>query len=415
MKDANTCLDWQTLAALSEEHGPSFFILDLPKFRSNFQALRAAFRAHYPAVEIGYSYKTNYTPHLCYAAHEEGGYAEVVSEMEYAAAKRLNIPGERIIYNGPYKADWSFLEAAHSGATLNLDSQRDLQLLRQAAEAQSDKTIKVVLRTNFAIGADVSRFGFDVSGEEFRLALQTLDAIPNAELFGLHCHFPDRDLDSFRRRAEGLVALAHSVFPDRPPRVLNIGGGYFSRMPESLRRTRSEPPATFEDYGEVIGQVLSKAFAAGPEHPTLFIEPGTALVADCQVFYTQVISTKSVRGRHFATVAGSIFDISPNAKSKVLPVTSIRKQDVQVRSGSPVAIVGFTCIEGDILTEDFDGELATEDFVAYGNVGSYSLVMRPPFILPSNPVLMRDDMGILSLIKARQSNSAPFDDFTDPL
>lgn len=414
MKDLNGSFDWNALAEIAREHGPSFFVLNLPKFRSNFRALREAFLAHYPSVEIGYSYKTNYTPHLCLAAHEEGGHAEVVSEMEYAAAKRLKIPGDRIIYNGPYKADWSFFEAAHTGATLNLDSVRDLWLLSQAADTDTTKIVNVVFRVNFEIGGDLSRFGFDVDGDDFRSALTAVNALPNVKLCGLHCHFPDRDLESFRRRAEGLVKLMRGVFPDDPPDILNIGGGYFSQMPDSLRRTRPEPPATFSDYGKVVGKILSTALAGAEKKPTLFLEPGTALVADCQTFYTQVISTKSIRGKHFATVAGSIFDISPNAKSRVLPVAAIRKSQVAEATDQPVAIVGFTCIEGDILTEAFGEGLSSGDFVSYQNVGSYSVVMRPPFILPSNPVLMRGESGTLSLIKARQSNLAPFKDFIGP-
>ncbi len=50
-------------------------------------------------------------------------------------------------------------------------------------------------------------------------------------------------------------------------------------------------------------------------------------------------------------------------------------------------IVGFTCIEGDVLEKDYSGELGIGDYLVIGNCGSYSLVMKPPFILPNFPVL----------------------------
>jgi diaminopimelate decarboxylase len=50
-------------------------------------------------------------------------------------------------------------------------------------------------------------------------------------------------------------------------------------------------------------------------------------------------------------------------------------------------MVGFTCIEGDVLYHDYSGELANGDAIVFGNCGSYSLVMKPPFILPNFPVL----------------------------
>ena len=235
-------LGFAALETLSATHGESFFVLDGARFAQNFQALHKAFAEPYGPVKIGYSYKTNYTPQLCRIVDDLGGFAEVVSEMEYAHAKRLGVGGERIIFNGPVKAEWAFAEAALSGATLNLDSLRDVALLRAVAGDNPEAEIAVVVRVNFDIGGDVSRFGMDVDGPEFAETLAVIAAQPNLSLKGLHCHFPDRDLESFTRRAQGMVALTRQVFPDAPPEVLNIGGGYFSYMPESLRARFDVPP-----------------------------------------------------------------------------------------------------------------------------------------------------------------------------
>ena len=406
-------LDYSSYFDLAEKHGPSFFVLDAARLRANFRSLHSVFSANYHKVEIGYSYKTNYTPKICRILQDEGAWAEVVSEMEYAAACRLGTPGNRIIFNGPYKADWAFREAALGGAIINIDSLREIAILRSVAmTANVGIQIQVVLRTNFAIDHNVSRFGFDVEGAEFAEALESVRTLPNVNLAGLHCHFPNRDLDSFRRRAEGLVALCKRVFPNQPPELLNIGGGFFSSLPESLRCTTSEIPPTFADYATVVGQIFSQAFPDPVASPTLFLEPGTALVADVLTFYTQVVSTKTIRDRHFATVAGSIFDISPNAKTKSLPVTPILNPLSSREPEREFAIAGFTCIEGDLLTDSLTAPLNIGDALAYGNVGSYSVVMRPPFILPSNPVLMARAGGAgFDVIKARQSNAAVFDLF----
>jgi diaminopimelate decarboxylase len=406
-------LDYEAFCTLASEHGSSFFILDADQLRKNYKFLHNAFAMHYPRVEIGYSYKTNYTPQICRILQDAGAWAEVVSEMEFAAARRLGTPNNQIIFNGPYKAEWAFREAALGGASINLDNHRDLDLLSAvAAKAPSGVMIRVLLRTNFAIDENVSRFGFDVEGPEFAFALETVNNLPNVYLAGLHCHFPNRDLDSFRRRTEGMVSLCKRIFPNHPPEVLNIGGGYFSNLPESLRSIQTKPYATFNDYGEVVGAILSKAFPNSDTAPTLFLEPGTALVSDVLTFYTQVISTKTVRSRHFATVAGSIFDISPNAKTKSLPVTAILNKKAPRVPARNFSIAGFTCIESDILTDNLTAALQTGDVLVYGNVGSYSIVMRPPFILPTNPILMaRTDGTGFEVIKARQSNSSVFDLF----
>ena len=48
---------------------------------------------------------------------------------------------------------------------------------------------------------------------------------------------------------------------------------------------------------------------------------------------------------------------------------------------------GFTCIESDYLYRHYDGSLAVGDIVEFGNVGSYSVVLKPPFILPNFPMI----------------------------
>ena len=403
-------MDWAAADAVAAEHGESFFIFDEAKFRANFTNLRAAFDAHYPHTRIGYSYKTNYTPYLCRIVHALGGYAEVVSEMEYELARRLGIEGPRIIFNGPYKSGVGFRDAALRGARINLDSTRDTELLIDVARDNPGKIFDVVIRCNFPLAADaVSRFGMDVEGAAFRTTLTAIDHAANIRLAGLHCHFPDRDLDSFGRRARKMVALTRQIFPDAPPDLLNIGGGYFSDMPEALRQSFGVPPARFEDYGALVGGILQDAFGGTGTPPALFLEPGTAIVADTFRFYTRVVGTKTVRGRHFATVAGSIFDISPTARSRNLPAQALC-QGGGASQDEPYDIVGFTCIEGDILTEGLAAPLATGDFITFGNVGSYSVVMRPPFILPANPILVAQDDGI-KVIKNRETGSDVFRNF----
>ena len=143
-------------------------MLDPVRLCSNYWSLYNSFSAYYPKIQIGYSYKTNYTPKICKLLHDEGAWAEVVSEMEYSAALRLGVPDRKIIFNGPYKAEWAFRKAALSGAILNLDSQRDLDLLTDIANQSSlDTKIRVVLRTNFPIDCNISRFGFDVESSSF--------------------------------------------------------------------------------------------------------------------------------------------------------------------------------------------------------------------------------------------------------
>ena len=71
---------------------------------------------------------------------------------------------------------------------------------------------------------------------------------------------------------------------------------------------------------------------------------------------------------------------------------------------------GYTCIETDYLYRGYQGKLAVGDFVVFHNVGSYSLVMKPPFILPDGPVLELIN-GKIVPAKRKQSEESIFGDF----
>ena len=72
--------------------------------------------------------------------------------------------------------------------------------------------------------------------------------------------------------------------------------------------------------------------------------------------------------------------------------------------------VGFTCIESDVLYKGYSGKVGIGDMVVISNCGSYSLVMKPPFILPQFPVLDISE-GDIELIKRKEKFSDVFSTF----
>lgn len=407
-------MEWREAEALTRIHGEGFFVYDEAAFERNFRGLEAAFNRHYAPTRLAYSYKTNYTPDIGRLVDRLGGYAEVVSEMEYGLARAIGVDGSRIVYNGPCKSPASLRRALPEGATVNLDSSRDLEGVLAVARSAAGRTFGVAIRCNFPLDGKLdSRFGFDVEGEEFREAVAALRRAPNVRLAGLHCHFPNRDLASYAIRAERMIGLAQELFA-APPDFLNLGGGYYGTLPRELRERCTVSPPSFDDYARVVAGAIAAAFPEPDRRPLLLIEPGTALVADTFEFVTRVLSTKTVRGRRIATVAASIFNISPNTRSVNLPVRVLRRTAVESTGAdcAPVDVAGFTCIESDYLTRGLGGPIAAGDFLVYSNVGSYSIVMKPPFILPNAPILKRcQGSGELVVIKQRESYEYIFRNF----
>lgn len=396
------------LEQLSKEYGDTFYLLDTDQFRRNFLELRGEFRKIYPKSNIAYSYKTNYIPELCKIVDELGGYAEVVSDMECEIAKTIGVTPERIAFNGPYKNKAKVEEFLLDGVNINVDSIYELQHVVTVVNKYPEKEFAIGIRCNFDIGDGVlSRFGFDVEGEEFQKALCLIKDTPNLRLKGMHSHFASRSLNTWPVRARKMLEVVQKYYEGVPEYICQ-GGGIFGKMAESLKSQFDSYIPNYKEYAKAICPLYQELYGELPaeQQPTLFIEPGSALVGDCMKFAAKVVSIKNVRGKNIATLLGSIYNINPTLNKKNPPLEVYHMGENPPRMYQDLDFGGFTCIESDYLYRHYDGELAVGDYVVFGNVGSYSVVLKPPFILPNFAIAELKDNGENRLIKRAES----FDD-----
>ena len=389
-------LSCEMLSGLSKAYGDAFYLLDAFKFRSNYRELLSAFQAYYSDTHIAYSYKTNYIPRLCAIVQEEGGYAEVVSEMEYTLAKRLGVEDNSIYYNGPYKKTDVLSDVLLRGAHVNIDSIEEAARIAEIAQEYTDREIKIGIRCNFDIGnGRISRFGIDAEGDALDQAAALLKKQKNLKISGLHCHFPDRDLGSYKRRIEKMLGLIQRKI-DWKLDYISIGGGYFGSIPKEFSSQFHTPIPSFEDYGKTVGEKLRQAYKDCPEEdrPTLIIEPGSALVADAMAYVARIVSLKKIRGRDIAVLTGSSYNINPNAKGVNRPIEIVHASDGNGdRQTGNWDLTGYTCIEDDVMYRGLKEELQAGDYIVFKNIGSYSVVFKPPFILPNVPIIGLEDGG----------------------
>ena len=167
------------------------------------------------------------------------------------------------------------------------------------------------------------------------------------------------------------------------PERIDIGGGLFGKMEDSLKVQFSTEIPDYKAYAEVAATQFADYFKNSNEKPELVIEPGSAVVGDCMKFVGTVKTIKNVRGKYIASVLGSQKNISMSGINPPMNVIHMSEGE----SYSNLDMVGFTCIEGDVIYRNYTGELAVDDVIVISNCGSYSLVMKPPFILPNFPVL----------------------------
>lgn len=366
---------------LRKEYGEAYYLLDSDQFRTNFLELKEAFSSIYPNFNIAYSYKTNYTPKFCKIVNELGGYAEVVSEMEMELALRCGVEYSRIIWNGPIKDRERMSEFLLAGGTVNIDSISEAEYIKELAE-KADHKLNVGIRCNYDVADGVvSRFGFDVDGEDFKKVLEIVTTTPNLHFVNFQCHYAKRQIEYWPARAKGMVELLDKVgvIPER----VDIGGGLFGKMADSLKAQFTSEIPGYKGYAKAAATVFADYFKGKEKAPELIIEPGSAVVGDCMKFVGTVKTVKNVRGKYFASVLGSQKNISMTGINPPMEVVHMGDG----KEYENLDLVGFTCIEGDVLFRNYTGELAVGDAIVISNCGSYSLVMKPPFILPNFPVL----------------------------
>lgn len=392
----------ELICDISKDYGESFYLFDVKQFERNFKELLSAFQAVYPNSQIAYSYKTNYMPIVCKIIDRLGGFAEIVSDMEYEIAKRIGVKQEKIIFNGPYKNPEAVKELLLNGGTVNIDSSHELLVIEEIAKNYPDKRLNIGIRCNFKINDDVlSRFGIDVDSEEFTRVIAFSQSFPNLNLVGLHCHFASRRLETWPERAIGMAALIKERFTGIPDQI-DLGGGLFGKMGDSLKVQFDSYIPNYEEYAAAAAGIINNNFT-GDKKPMLLIEPGSALVGDTMKFAAKVVSIKTVRGKAIATLLGSIYNINPTLNKKNPPITVFRVGE-NVTEFSDLDFGGFTCIESDYLYRGYSGKLSVGDYVVFDNVGSYSVVLKPPFILPNFAVIAYDDeTGNLELVKHRET------------
>jgi diaminopimelate decarboxylase len=383
--------DFATYRQLTKEYGDAFFLLDEHAFERNLGEFLNHFQAIYPRTSLGYSYKTNYLPRLAQIVQSKGHYAEVVSAMEYDLARWLGVPGERIIFNGPLKQEPELQRAMLEGAAINLDGLEELELAARIAAQHPARQFAFGLRCNLDLGERrISRFGFDADSRDLDTAVKLLRSQPNLELAGLHCHLSTtgRTVESYRLRTERLLQLADRYFPEAPPKYLDIGGGFYGKVPPDLRAQFSHELPAYAQYAEGIAPLLKQHY--GAQGPELILEPGVAVVSDVLRFVTTVVGLKTIRGRQLALVVGSIHNVKPTGTEMKLALELLANPEAKRQLAGPVDLVGYTCMEHDCLYPEFSGAIRLGDIAVFHNMGAYTLVFKPPFIRPNPPIIGYD-------------------------
>ena len=398
-------LSLKTIKELEQQYGNPLYIFNPSEFIENYHEIEDTFRKIYPNYRICYSYKTNYTPAICALVKDLGGYAEVVSDMEYELALKLGYEPKRIVYNGPEKGHYLESHILNHGIT-NIDRIEEVARICELAKKYPEEVLSVGIRLNYEIDAGyVSRFGIDIS--EFRNTISLLMA-SGIRIAGLHCHMSRaRGLKQWERRASTMIELVdnYQLFDID---YISLGSGMAGHMDDELKAQFPYVPS-YKEYADVVFSKFAEFYKDKKNKPILFTEPGTTLISKYIDFVAKVEGIKHIRDKQFVLLNCSFHNLGETSQMKNLPIRIFH-------NGGEKAIltestfVGYTCLEQDIMFRGFTGELAIGDYIVFGNVGGYSIVDKPPFILPNCPMIAYEN-NKTSLIKRKESFSDIFRSF----
>lgn len=400
----------EKIKQLEKEYGLPLYVFHQKEFEENYLNLLKIFQKIYPKYNIAYSYKTNYTPKICSIVKKLGGLAEVVSDMEYRLAKKLGYENKNIIFNGPIKGKALF-EHLLNGGVINVDSINELEKIISFAQKNFNKIFKIAFRVNIDIGQGfTSRFGLDAyedersKDSELEKAFLLVNKCSNIRIVGLHCHIGRaRNIEAWENRIRIMFKLIDMYFKE-VPEFIDLGSGMNSIMEESLAEQFPGPIPTYDEYAFVVAKAMKIKFGDldYDKQPILYTEPGTTIISKYISFIAKVENIKNVKNKTYVTFNCSSGNMGDICRLKKLPI-SIYHVGEQSTKCENATFVGYTCLEHDHIYEGYDGEISVGDFVEFRNIGSYSNVFKPPFILPNCAMISENKDGSVELIKKAET------------
>lgn len=392
-------IDVTTIRELEKEYGLPLYVFDESAFIENYTHFTECFQSAYANYRVSYSYKTNYTPYVCKLIQQLGGFAEVVSGMEYHIAKEIGYQNDRIIFNGPDKGR-DGVTAFLNGSIVNVDHIDELKKLCEAAESFPEKKFKCGLRVNLDVGQNfISRFGMDE--KDIAAAFDLVSTVPNLTISGLHCHISRcRGKEAWQKRTEIMLALADKYFA-KTPDYIDLGSGMFGNMAPSFKAQFSNIPS-YEEYASVTAQIVAEHYKDDEKKPILFTEPGTTLINKYFDVIAKVDAIKTIRGKAFAVLNCSEHNLGETCTLKQLPLEVIHNIENH-EEYTDVDFTGYTCLEQDVMYTGYNGKLTIGAYVVFGNTGGYSNVLKPPFIKPNCAMVAFTVDGEVKLIKRAET------------
>jgi diaminopimelate decarboxylase len=413
------------LRRLALTYGTPLFILDRAYLQRRMQTFVGTWKRAFPLGEIYYSYKTNYLPDVCRAAHASGMGADAVSGYELEHARRM-CPQLPIVFNGPMKTRTELKLALDIKARINIDCEEEIDRLSElCAGHQADYEVGLRVNPGSAVFGSKDRsfvsahrlamqrakFGWPIeSGHAARIAAKI--ASRGFRLTSIHCHLGSQiteqrlHFDAVGRVLDFVKTLRRggSVI-----REVNIGGGFgvpgmvrqrrgwWSAVKQQMEEPLDEGQTYDIDLGWIVTSLKQALVERGLTDVAISCEPGRYVVSSAMVLLTTIMGVKPLDGRTWVVIDGgqNLMPTAAFGERRRMRFIASGGWELTDHDRMPCWIGGPLCYEGDTIMQDVScpQNIVADDFVAISDAGAYTVSRSTNFNRARAPVISVGDDG----------------------
>jgi len=402
---------------LASQYGTPFYLFSEAMIEERLSRLARSFAAFRGTVEVAYSMKANFNPHILRACERAGALFDVATADELAFLEKSGVSPGRAIFTSVDESEEAQLVALTKGVRLiSVSSYNGLLRLASTAE-RLGRSAPLLVRINpeVLVKAEVpasarrGKFGVPLNGncrDSALYIIRSLNSFPSLEFKGFHFHLGSQITNPFAfiRALDRLEAFALKLRRERPDfslEVLDIGGGtpvcYGSPVPEP------------EEFARPIVERLNQFSERLGREFRLIVESGRYIVAEAGSLVSRVVNVKDYGEDVFIiTDAGYHLLLDAALLDQPYPQLIMPEGEGGLElGGKRVHTVGLLCDSDDVVPIAPNSRLERVkpgDLLIFANAGAYSVVFNMPFHCARKPpILMLRRDGRVILARRRES------------
>jgi diaminopimelate decarboxylase len=391
---SDNCLEigGRSVAAIAQELGQTpFYVYERKAMTQRVAQLRQDLPA---GISLHYAMKANPMPEVVahLASLTDGLDVASVGELDVALA--TGTPAVDISFAGPGKSQADIKGAVAAGVIINLESESEMRRVAAMGEQLGRQPlVSVRVNPDFELKTSGMKMGggpkpFGIDAERVPAVLASIGEL-ELDFRGFHIFSGSQNL-----RPEALIEAQTKTFElawrladaaPRPPRWLNIGGGF------GIPYFPGERSLPLNEVADNLAHFLDANRSRLPEAEVV-IELGRYLVGEAGAYVCEVIDRKESRGETFLVTNGGLHHhlaVSGNFGQvirKNYPVCL--GQEVFSDHLETVSVVGPLCTPLDILADRMELPHAEPgDLVVVMQSGAYGYSASPHQFLSHPPPL----------------------------